>query len=137
VVAGNAVHKGKRSASTPLAQVVKASPKQLIDSFLKMAIDLCRAGTTGLSLLETNSTGEQGFRWTNLTGKLATCVGGTTPRNFSPCGIALDYNAPQLFAYPGRYFQYFNQLEVPIVDGFGHSVSHKHGDRRHCLDPFP
>ncbi|MGC1107945.1 MAG: sigma-70 family RNA polymerase sigma factor [Candidatus Acidiferrales bacterium] len=98
------------------AAVVR-SPEQLIESFLKMATDLCHAGTTGLSLLETNSTGEQVFRWTHLTGKLVKHVGGTTPRNFSPCGVTLDRNSPQLFAYPGRYFQYFNQVEVPIVEG--------------------
>jgi len=100
-----------------LAQTVAASPEHLVDSFLKMAIDLCRAGTSGISLLETSSTGVQVFRWTNLAGKLAKCVGGTTPRNFSPCGVTLDRNSPQLFAYPARYFQYFNQVEVPIVEG--------------------
>ncbi len=100
-----------------LAEAVAASPEHLIDSFLEMPLELCHAGTTGLSLLETNDAGEQVFRWTNLAGKLANCVGGTTPRNFSPCGVTLDRNSPQLFAYPGRYFEYFNQVEVPIVEG--------------------
>jgi len=100
-----------------LAQVVAASPEKLIDSFLRMPLDLCRAGTAGLSLLEMNSKGEQVFRWTHLSGRLANHVGGTTPRNFSPCGVTLDCNAPQLFAYPGRYFHYFNDVEVPIVEG--------------------
>jgi hypothetical protein len=100
-----------------LAEAVAASPKHLIDTFLKMPLELCNAGTAGLSLLETNDSGEQVFRWTNLAGKLAGCVGGTTPRNFSPCGVTLDRNAPQLFSYPGRYFQYFNQVDAPIVEG--------------------
>lgn len=100
-----------------LTQAVAASPEQMIDSFLKMPIELCRAGTAGLSFLETNASGEQVFRWTNLAGKLAKSVGGTTPRNFSPCGVTLDRDSTQLFAYPGRYFQYFNQVEVPIVEG--------------------
>lgn len=100
-----------------LAQHVTASPEQLIDFFLKMPITLCRAGTAGLSLLEMTSGGEQVFRWTNLAGKLAKHVGGATPRNFSPCGVTLDCDSPQLFAYPGRYFHYFNDVEVPIVEG--------------------
>jgi RNA polymerase sigma factor (sigma-70 family) len=100
-----------------LAQVADAWPDHLIDCFLQMAIELCGAGTAGLSLLETNCSGERVFRWTNLSGRLAKHVGGTTPRNFSPCGITLDRNSPQLFAYPGRYFDYFNQVEVPIVEG--------------------
>jgi RNA polymerase sigma factor (sigma-70 family) len=100
-----------------LVRTAVASPEQLIDCFLEMPIDLCGAGTAGLSLLETNASGEQEFRWTNLAGKLAKCVGGTTPRHFSPCGVTLDRNSPQLFAYPGRHFTYFNQVEVPIVEG--------------------
>jgi RNA polymerase sigma factor (sigma-70 family) len=100
-----------------LARVIAASPQDLVDAFLKIPLDLCRAGTAGLSLLETNASGEQVFRWTNLSGKLSNCVGGTTPRNFSPCGVTLDRNSPQLFSYPARYFQYFNQVDVPIVEG--------------------
>ena len=88
----------------------------MIDCFLQMPLELCGAGTAGLSLLETNADGEQQLRWTNHAGKLAHYVGGTTPRNFSPCGIALDRMSPQLFAYPGRYFQYINQVDVPIVE---------------------
>lgn len=99
-----------------LAQTA-AFPERMVDSFLEMAMDLCRAGTAGLSLLETNAEGEQVFRWTNLAGKLAKHVGGTTPRNFSPCGVTLDRNCPQLFAYPARYFPYFNDVDVPIVEG--------------------
>jgi RNA polymerase sigma factor (sigma-70 family) len=100
-----------------LMHVANASTAELIDCFLKISIELCRAGTAGLSLLETNTSGHQEFRWTNLAGKLEKAVGGTTPRNFSPCGVTLDRNAPQLFAYPGRYFKYFNHVEVPIVEG--------------------
>jgi RNA polymerase sigma factor (sigma-70 family) len=103
-----------------LLELVKAaatSRVDLVDSFLQMPIDLCHAGTAGLSLLETNEAGEQVFRWTNLTGRLAGCVGGTTPRNFSPCGITLDRDSPQLFARPGRYFTYFNEVDVPIIEG--------------------
>jgi RNA polymerase sigma factor (sigma-70 family) len=100
-----------------LAQAADASLDSLINCFLQMPIDLCGAGTAGLSLLETSATGEKVFRWTNLAGRLEKHVGGTTPRNFSPCGVTLDRNSAQLFAYPGRYFKYFNQVEVPIVEG--------------------
>jgi hypothetical protein len=100
-----------------LAEVLANSPDRLMDTFLQMPLDLCHAGTSGLSLLETNSAGEQVFRWTNLSGTLAKYVGGTTPRNFSPCGVTLDMNLPQLFHYPARYFDYFKKVEVPIVEG--------------------
>jgi RNA polymerase sigma factor (sigma-70 family) len=107
----------ERTCFHDLALANSVSPTELIDCFLKMPLDLCGAGTVGLSLLETNAAGKQEFRWTNLTGKLAKHVGGTTPRNFSPCGVTLDRKSPQLFAHPGRYFEYFNQTEFPIVEG--------------------
>jgi RNA polymerase sigma factor (sigma-70 family) len=112
-------HAPQEEANSLLALMhsADASTAELIDCFLKISIDLCRAGTAGLSLLEVTTSDKQEFRWTNLAGKLEKAVGGTTPRNFSPCGVTLDRNSPQLFAYPGRYFKYFNQVEVPIVEG--------------------
>jgi RNA polymerase sigma factor (sigma-70 family) len=93
------------------------SPERLVDAFLELALDLCDAGTAGLSFLETGPDGKQVFRWTNLAGKLQAAVGGSTPRNFSPCGVTLDRNSPQLFSKPGRYFHYFNEVDLPIVEG--------------------
>lgn len=103
-------------AAELLSSALASSHSQLIDSLLKMLVDLCRAGTGGMSLLETNSDGEKILRWTNLSGKLAKYIGGTTPRNFSPCGVTLDCDSPQLFEYPARYFDYFKKVNVPIVE---------------------
>jgi len=100
-----------------LGQVLKNSPFNLVDALLQAAMDLCRAGTAGISILETTPEGAEIFHWTNLSGKLAKCVGNRTPRNFSLCGVCLDRNAPQLFAWPARYFQYLqNTMDVPIVE---------------------
>jgi signal transduction histidine kinase len=99
-----------------LAKVMASSPIQLIDKVLEAALELCSAGTAGLSLLETSSEGEQIFRWTHLAGGLRKHVGDSTPRNFSPCGVILERNALQLFAYPGRRFQYLNGLDFTIVE---------------------
>lgn len=99
-----------------LWRAVSESEEQLINALLQMGLDLCGAGSTGLSLLETNSTGEQVFRWTHLAGKLAKYLGGTTPRNFSPCGTTLDRNSSQLFAYPDRYFQHLGRVDEPLVE---------------------
>lgn len=100
-----------------LARVVATSPAELLNSFLQVPISVCSAGTAGLSMLETNPGGGQVFRWTNLAGKLEKYTGGTTPRGFSPCGVTMDRDSPQLFSYPGRYFQYFNEVATPIVEG--------------------
>src|SRR5271170_3340333 len=106
----------ENAALQGLARVMATAPNDLIDTLLRTALELCSAGTAGLSLLETRPEGEPIFRWTNLAGALSEHLGGTTPRHFSPCGVTLDANAPQLFANPGRRFQYFNGLEFPIVE---------------------
>lgn len=108
--------RGESIALHDLAKVMASSPDELIDRLLEIALELCSAGTAGLSLLDTTSEGEQVFRWTNLAGALHKHVGGSTPRNFSPCGVTLDRKLPQLFSYPGHRFQYYNGLECPIVE---------------------
>jgi signal transduction histidine kinase len=99
-----------------LARVMTTAPNTLVDTLLRLALELCSAGTAGLSLLETTAQGEHIFRWTNLAGALSKHIGGSTPRDFSPCGVTLDCNAPQLFTLPGRRFQYFNGLDLTIVE---------------------
>jgi signal transduction histidine kinase len=99
-----------------LAREMANSPKQMPDTLLQLAVELCHAGTAGLSLIETLPAGEQIFRWTNLAGTLKDHVGGFTPRNFSPCGVSLDRNSPELFSYPARYFRYLNDVPIPIVE---------------------
>jgi RNA polymerase sigma factor (sigma-70 family) len=100
-----------------LSEVARNAPAKLIECFLQMGLDLCRAGTAGVSFLEEGDDGKAAFRWTHLAGRLEQYVGGTTPRNFSPCGVTLDCDSPQLFRRPARYFNYFNEVKVPIVEG--------------------
>jgi signal transduction histidine kinase len=99
-----------------LARVMASEPDKLIDSLLRMALELCNAGSAGLSLLETLPTGEQIFRWTNLAGRLDKYIGGSTIRDFSPCGTTLDKNAAQLFDHPDRRFQYLGKVNIPLVE---------------------
>ncbi len=106
----------ENAAMQGLARVMASAPNDLIDTLLRTALELCSAGSAGLSLLETPPQGDAIFRWTNLAGSLSKHLGGTTPRNFSPCGVTLDRSAPQLFAYPGRRFQYFDGLDFTIVE---------------------
>jgi signal transduction histidine kinase len=99
-----------------LAKVMASSPIELVDKLLEAALELCSAGTAGLSVLETTLEGEQVFRWTHVAGLLSEHVGDSTQRNFSPCGTTLDRKSPQLFAYPGRRFQYLNGLDFTMVE---------------------
>jgi PAS domain S-box-containing protein len=109
---------GKESeALSILARMITDAPQRIVDALLQKALELCQADAAGLSVLEKAGNGEEVFRWTHLAGTLKDYVGGSTPRNHSPCGVTLDRNSPQLFLYPGRFFQYFNDLAQPIVEG--------------------
>ncbi|MEH2067825.1 MAG: ATP-binding protein [Nostoc sp.] len=92
-------------------------PETMLQNLAEMALELCQCGTAGVSLLETTPSGEEVFRWNVLAGTLSQYVGGTTPRNFSPCGICLDRGTPVLFSHPERYFIYFQEANTPVVEG--------------------
>ncbi len=62
---------------------------------MQQALLLCPAHTSGLSLLHKNDRG-QFFHWDAMAGVLRDKVGGTTPRNFSPCEIQALYCTPVL-----------------------------------------
>jgi PAS domain S-box-containing protein len=103
-------------ALVALAREMATNPKNLLQKLVELALELCRAGTAGISLLKTDAEGEY-FSWEALAGVYAPRVGGRTPRNFSPCGTTLDRGAPQLFSGPARYFTYFEGENSPIAEG--------------------
>ena len=65
----------ENAALRALARVMATAPHELVDTLLRASLELCSAGTAGLSLMETSSEGEQIFRWTNLAGALDRHVG--------------------------------------------------------------
>lgn len=91
-------------------------PDRAIPRFMEMALELCDAGSAGLSVLAKAEDGSEIFRWDALAGQLASHVGGTTPRHFSPCGLCLDQAAPVLVSRPARLFTYFEQVDPPIIE---------------------
>jgi signal transduction histidine kinase len=99
-----------------LAHVMASRPGKLVETLLEMALRLCGAGTAGISLLEERPDAEPVFRWTHLAGALEGYVGKVKPKDFSPSAICLNLGSPQLFSYPARYFEYFKDVNPPIVE---------------------
>lgn len=106
----------EHSAFVTLAREMSASSRSFTQCLCDLALELCNAGSAGISLLSRED-GTEALRWIALSGAYATYVDGTTPRDFSPCGTCLDRGSPQLFSYPERYFTYFAKVEPPIVEG--------------------
>jgi signal transduction histidine kinase len=99
-----------------LARVMARKPHKLVATLLEMALRLCGAGTAGISLLEERPDAEPVFRWTHLAGVLEGYVGKVKPKDFSPSSVCLDLGSPQLFSHPARYFEYFRDVNPPIVE---------------------
>lgn len=101
-----------------LSSLMAADPELAIRRFLALALELCpAAGSAGLSELAQGPNGDPIFSWTALSGALAPLEGGSTPRNFSPCGLCLDSHHTILIDRPARIFTYFNDAEPKIVEG--------------------
>ncbi len=107
----------ENQAMRVLIQQMAQNSETFMQTLVNTALALCEAGTTGLSLLETTPDGEEIFRWHALAGTLAHHAGSSTPRNFSPCGVCLEQGTPVLFSHPEDYFPYFQEANIPIVEG--------------------
>ena len=102
------------NALKALAKTMADSPQAILQKLVEIALELCRADTAGISLLE-NHNGEELFRWEALAGVLRDHVNGTMPRKASPCGTTIDRNATQLMYLPERFFPAL-KIKPPIVE---------------------
>jgi two-component sensor histidine kinase len=110
-------HAVENKALNELALLMVEQPAGMYQRLVGLAVDLCNAGSAGISLLETTPTGDIIFRWKALAGAFAPHVGGHTPRDFSPCGICLDRGETILLSWPARRFDYFNAVGPLIAEG--------------------
>jgi PAS domain S-box-containing protein len=99
-----------------LAQQLAASPDGILQKLADTALDLCRAHSAGLSLLEEGDQ-KRNFHWRAIAGQWAPHRGGGTPRDFGPCGTVLDRNAAQLLSHPELDFPYFGEVTPCVEDG--------------------
>jgi len=87
-------------AFAELVQSLANAPQTILQKLVDTALEQCRAGSAGISILEGNSF----FRWYAVAGRWASFANGGMPRSASPCGTVIDRDAPLLFSHPGRYF---------------------------------
>ena len=98
-----------------LAYQLTESSQDLLQSLVAMAVDICQAGSAGISIPAVKANGEEIFQWVALAGAYADAEG-AVPRYASICNLCLEQRAPQLYAYPARYFKNFQQLQPQMVE---------------------
>jgi len=103
-------------ALTALAEAMAASPQMILQTLVETALNLCRADSAGISILEPGGVAGV-FRWHAIAGQFASNKGSHVLRGASPCGIVLERDASLLFSYPERYFDYGMTIDPPIVEG--------------------
>jgi hypothetical protein len=105
----------EKRALQEIAALMADDPAQVLPKFVSLAMEMADGVSAGLSLLEENPAPGV-FRWHHLTGTLAHFTGATTPRNFSPCGIVLDMDAPVLTAYSERGYDWIAACDVTLPE---------------------
>lgn len=125
-------HRPKRlpdfeSENRALLSLVKAmseSPSGVFQKLVTCALELCRAGSAGISVCESHE-GADFVRWRATAGSFSKYVGKSFPLECSPCGAALGQNSPALMQDPARIFSCFQNLSpavgeilfVPFAEG--------------------
>lgn len=99
-----------------LGRAIARQEKQAVLSKISThALMLCKAESAGFSILQTDPEKGEIFLWTATCGRMQEFEGGWTPANFSPCGVCLERNSPQLFRYPEKIYAYLQPIS-PISE---------------------
>jgi hypothetical protein len=97
-----------------LVSTMSETPQEFWQRLAETAVQLCGAGTAGVSLLVTES-GKEVFRAQAVAGVLSASIPSTIPRDATPCGVALDRSGTQLVRLPERFFSSL-RFERPIAE---------------------
>jgi len=98
-------HTAEAKALAALDRTLAESPRSILQNLVDLALELCRADSTGVSILKPGGAASV-FRWPAIAGQFAANLNGTMPRDASPCGTVLDRNSALLFVRPERHFAY-------------------------------
>ena len=109
-------HEAENGALVALAKEIATSPEGILQRLVEWALELCEAHSAGITLVEQGTDGKPVLRWRAVAGRFGGYLGNSMPRDFSPCGVVLDTNAPKLFVHPERHFSYIRQVDPPIIE---------------------
>jgi len=102
-------------AMAEMKRVLAGSPRAVLQKLVEVALELCQAQSSGISLLE-ESDGRPFFRWHAVTGQWGHLLWSTLPREFSPCGTVLDRREALLMIDPQRYFTPLIQIPPRVAE---------------------
>lgn len=105
----------EKLALQELASQMADNPGALLPRLVDLALEFTGGVAAGLSLYE-DTPAPGVFRWKHLKGLLASFDGATTPRDFSPCGVTLDRNAPVLIRHPEQFYDWIAEANLVLSE---------------------
>ncbi|MET4697033.1 two-component sensor histidine kinase [Constrictibacter sp. MBR-5] len=105
----------EKQALQDLAGRMSSWPEEVLPRFVELAMEMTEGSSAGLSLYE-EEPAPGVFRWRWLQGLLSPFEGTTVPRDFSPCGVALDRNDIVLCAHPERVYNWIAEAGLTIPE---------------------
>lgn len=99
-----------------LARALATSDSAMLDMLALEAARLCRAGSAGISVLESPPDRPASFRWAALAGHCVPLLNTHRPFDDSVCGVTLALGKPELFKRPQQYFSSIEALSPPVVE---------------------
>jgi PAS domain S-box-containing protein len=105
----------EKLALQDLAVRMADQPEEVLPRYVDLALEMTGGVSAGLSLYEADPAPGV-FRWRYVRGVLAPFNGATIPRNFSPCGITLDRNAPVLALHPERVYGWIADANIVVPE---------------------
>ena len=108
-------HAAENRAMAALARQLALDPHGVPQKLAELVLDLCDAGSAGISLLEEQD-GRRYFRWHAAAGLFADNLGGTIEFDLSPCGVVVDRNQTMLMRHGERCFAAMAGFEPPMIE---------------------
>lgn len=105
----------EKRALQQLAASMVDWPDNVLPEFVELAMEMTDAISAGLSLFE-DGPNDGIFRWHHVVGKLAAFDGATTPRNYSPCGVALDIREPVLTSHAEKLYSWISDAGIVVPE---------------------
>ena len=100
-------------ALVSVAGAMATEPENLLQRLAEAIMMVCHSKSAGVSILEPHDDGDI-FRWEGTAGMFADKIGGTMPRQASPCGTVLDRDRVLMFSHPERFYDAALGLDPPI-----------------------
>jgi PAS domain S-box-containing protein len=108
-------HAAENRAFAALMEELANPAGNVLQELAAAALRLCGAHSAGISILE-EECGRKVFRWRAVAGQWSGFLGGTMPREISPCGTVLDQNREMLLSRPERHFPIPPEVSPPIAE---------------------